>query len=112
MKIIKVEEAKKYIRSPFCDVLEYETGDTDINLAVSEIFGRHPEKGFSVNTKCKEQVFVIAGKGIIFVGDKEFKISKGDSVLVEQNEKFYFDGNLKVLIACNPAWNINQYKSL
>ena len=112
MKVIKSKEAQKFVRSNSCTVWEYEMADKDINIATAKISGRHPEQGFSINTRCKELVFVLGGEGKMIFENQEIKLEKGDSVLIEPNEKFYLEGNLEISISCNPAWTLEQYKSV
>ena len=81
-----------------------------INICYANIFGRYPEKGFAINEKCKELVFVVSGEGKVFVENSEYFLKQNDVVLINCGEKFYWEGNLKLAIPCSPSWNINQYK--
>ncbi|MDD5098455.1 MAG: cupin domain-containing protein [Candidatus Pacebacteria bacterium] len=110
MKIIHKNQTEQFKNSENCIATEYPMSDKDINGAVVELTGRYPEKGRVVNLKCKELVYVIKGYGMVIIEDKELKLEEGDLVLIEPGERYFFDGNLTIFIACNPAWHNNQYK--
>jgi mannose-6-phosphate isomerase-like protein (cupin superfamily) len=57
-------------------------------------------------------VYVIDGSGKIVVEGKVFPLHPGDMVIIDQNEKYYWDGTLELLAVCTPAWNAKQSKSL
>jgi mannose-6-phosphate isomerase-like protein (cupin superfamily) len=84
--------------------------DKDINIATIEITGRYPKEGCVVNNKCKELSYIIKGSGKIVVEDKEIFLEKGDAILVEPKEKYYWDGNMTLLVPCTPAWYPEQHK--
>ena len=108
MKIVKKEEASIRKNSEKTISIEYDTKDNDINIAYVEINGRHPAKGKVLNKISKELIYVVDGMGTLFIENKIVELKKDDVVLIEPNEKYYFEGNLKVIPACYPAWNINQ----
>lgn len=112
MKIVKKEESQSFKNGEACIAYEYAMGDEDINGAVVEITGRYPEKGRTVNTKCKELGYVIKGEGRVVVEDKEIALKEGDLVLIEPNERFYWEGVMTVFVPCAPAWNHEQYKEV
>lgn len=91
-------------------VYEYPTTDPSINGAVATIFGRYPEKGFVLNSICKEIVYVIEGNGIIGLIDKEVAIKNGDVLLLQPNEKYYWDGNLTLFMVTAPKFDPTQHK--
>jgi len=107
--IIKKSERKKHINSPICTAYEYDTGDKDINIAFIEINGRYPSKGRVTNKICKELVFVVKGKGKIEIDNKKFLIDEGDMALILPNQRYFFEGNLAVIAACNPTWYPEQH---
>ena len=107
--MIKKSERKKHANSPKCIAYEYPLGDKNINIAFIEIKGRYPDKGRVTNKVCKELVFVVKGKGKIEVDDKKLLISEGDSVFINANQKYFFDGNLEIVTPCYPAWYPEQH---
>jgi mannose-6-phosphate isomerase-like protein (cupin superfamily) len=112
MEIIRKEQTKTFQNGKSCVVLEYPSADKDLNGAMIEIDGRYPDIGRSVNEKCKEMAYVIAGFGKIVIEDEEILLGEGDLVLIEPGEKFYWDGNLSLFVPCTPAWTPEQYKKV
>lgn len=83
--------------------------DPIINGAVADIRGRYPESEFTCNTVCREIVYVIEGKGIIGLIDKEVSITTGDVLLLLPNEKYYWQGTLKLFMATSPKFDPAQH---
>ena len=111
MKFIKCDDAEKGTNIDKCKTIEYSFGDKDIDLGISIITGRYPENGYCVNLVSKELIYVIEGAGEIYYENKSIKFSKGDSILINNNEKYYWNSNYcKVNMCCTPAWTIEQYK--
>jgi len=107
--IIKKSERKEFKNSPVCTAYEYSFDDKDINVAFIEIKGRYPEKGRVTNKVCKEIVFVTKGKGKIEIDRKELLISEGDSVFIQPNQKYFFEGKLSITASCHPTWYPEQH---
>lgn len=110
MKIIKKEQRKRFDNGSCCIAYEYPMEDRDINGAVIELSGKYPDKGWAVNTECKEMGYIISGSGKLVIESKEYQVSEGDLILINPGEKFYWQGNMKLFIPCTPAWNPQQYK--
>lgn len=110
MKEAKLTQAKELKNSDSCIALEYPLGDKDINAAVIKLNGRYPETGRTVNTECKEMSYVVKGSGKLVVGGKTSELKKGDVVLIEAGEKYYWEGNLIMFMPCTPAWSQKQHK--
>lgn len=111
-RIIKKENRIRFENSPKCIAYEYPLEDKDINVAVIEIDGRYPDKGFVVNEKVKELVLVTKGKGKIVIENKELAIDEGDAVLIQPMEKYFFEGKLEIAATCSPAWYPEQHKAI
>ena len=73
MKIIHKNQTNQHVNSKGCTAIEYPLGDKDINGAVIKLYGREPDKGRVVNTKCKELAYIIKGSGKVVVEGKEIK---------------------------------------
>ena len=59
----------------------------------------------------KELIYVIEGKGTLNFENKRIEFSKGDSILIEPNEKYYYDTNYCIVsMTCTPAWLPEQHK--
>jgi len=110
MRITRQHETKTNQVTKSCTAIEYPNHDKEIWGAVIKINGRYPEKGRTVNEKCKELVFFLEGKGKLVVEDKTYKVQKGDQVVIDPGERFYWEGNLTMFMPCAPAWYPNQHK--
>ena len=112
MKLVKFAQSKLLNVTANTTAREYPEGDLDIWGAVIEINGRYPEKGRTVNLECKELVYFLEGEGKLVVEDKEIEVRKGDQVVIEPGEKFYWQGKLKMFMPCTPAWHPEQHKQV
>ena len=89
MQVIKYSNAIKGANSDKCKTLEYSFNDKDIDLGIATITGRYPESGFCVNVISKELIYVLDGKGKLYFENDCVEFEKGDSILINQNEKYY-----------------------
>jgi mannose-6-phosphate isomerase-like protein (cupin superfamily) len=110
MKFIKKSQANKIIGGKSTTIWEYMLSDDNINGAIAEINGRYPDKDRVVNEKSKELVYVLSGKGKLVVEGKEIKFSSGDMLIIDQEEKYYWQGNFKIFMANTPKWTPEQHK--
>ena len=110
MKFKSSSQAIKYKNNDTCVAYEYPLSDPDINAVIVKLTGRYPDTGRTVNTRCKELVYVIEGKGFVSIEDKKIKINRGDVILIETGEKFYWEGNLTMFMPCTPAWTAKQHR--
>lgn len=111
MKIIK-ENRIKHEHSPECVVYEYPFKDQDINVAIVEVSGRYPSSGYVTNEQVKEMLFVTSGAGKVVIGLNEYELVKGDMILIHPGQEYFIDGNLELVISCNPAWYPEQHKNV
>lgn len=113
MKFVRKNQARSFKNGDKCIAYEYFIGDKDINGAVMEIDGRHPDKGCVVNRVCKEIGYIISGKGYIVVGDKRVDFVEGDLIFIEPCEKYYWFGDkLKMFMPCSPAFYQEQHSEV
>ncbi len=110
MKIVKFNDAEKFNNSNKCEVLEYPLNDSDINCATAVITGRYPEKGYCVNEKCKEMIYVIEGNGTLNKKNETIHFEKGDVILIEKGEIYFWDANCRLVMPCTPAWYPEQHE--
>lgn len=111
MKIIRKNNAMPGKNDEKCTTLEYSFNDKDIDVGVATITGRYPEKDYCVNTICKELVFVLEGTGSLCFQNEKVDFSKGDAILIEPNEKYYWDTEFCIVsMTCTPSWSPEQYK--
>ncbi len=111
MKIIRKDQTEKLKNSEACLATEYPLSDKDINGAIIELTGRYPAQGRVVNLECKEMSFVVKGSGKVVVENKAINLEAGDLILIEPGEKYFWDGNLTLFIACTPAWHPAQHQT-
>ena len=107
--IVQKLESRKLENSPTCIIHEYGHNDKDVNIVIAEITGRYPNKGNVTNKVCKEIALVIEGKGKIGINGREFPLNEGDYVLINPNQKFFWNGKMKLVMVCNPAFNPEQH---
>lgn len=112
MKFTPQTKSKRLEVTNTCAAIEYPNGDNDIWGAVIELHGRYPLTGYTVNEKCKELVYFVSGEGVLVIGDKKIKVKKGDQVVIDPNEKFYWQGDLVMFMPCTPAWYPEQHKEV
>lgn len=93
-----------------CSVQEFPLADSAINFAIINITGRYPEVDRATNLKCKEMAYVQKGSGKVVVEGKEYTLNTGDLILIDAGEKFYWEGNLELHIACTPAFTPDQHQ--
>jgi len=111
VKIIKNSEAEVGANSEKCKTIEYSFGDNEIDLGLATISGRYPEEGWCVNLISKELIYVLEGKGEICFENTKISFEKGDSILINNNEKYYWQTeHCKVSMTCTPAWSKEQYE--
>ena len=110
MKVIKLEQAKEYSNSNRCKGLEYPLNNKDASISTASITGRYPEKGYCVNEKSKELIYVVDGNGSLNKKNEKLLFTKGDVIFIEKGEVFYWDGKCKLITTCFPAWNEEQHK--
>lgn len=110
--IIKKENRIRNENSPECIAYQYEHKDEDINIALIEISGRYPDKGRVINEICKEVALVVNGNGKVEIDGEEFPIKEGDSILIQPNQKFFWEGKMKLVMVCHPAFYPEQHKTV
>lgn len=112
MEIVRLEEADKFENSDKCKGIEYKLNDKDINFAIAQINGRYPDQGYCMNEECKELIYVMEGKGTINKKDEIVEFKKGDVLLIDKKEIFYWDGKFTIIMPCIPAWYPEQHKMI
>ncbi|HYF28980.1 MAG TPA: cupin domain-containing protein [Candidatus Paceibacterota bacterium] len=112
MRIIRSTEARLFNGGPSFQSHEYDTHEPDLNVAKVMITGRVPATGTMRNTKVKEIVYVEAGTGTITIGGKTHEIGAGDVIFYEPFEEVAWEGELTLIIACTPAWSLEQHEML
>jgi mannose-6-phosphate isomerase class I len=109
MKIVRSQEVNKVDNSPNNHIEEYLHGDKTLNLAIATCSERYPDKDFVVNTVCQELVYVMSGHIILINPKESISLNAGDSVLIDKNEPFAWQGSAKILTVCTPSWYPEQH---
>jgi mannose-6-phosphate isomerase-like protein (cupin superfamily) len=110
--IVKKEERQKIQNSKDCFIFEYPFNDKDIELSCAEIRGRYPLEGFAMNEKIKEIFYINKGKGKINIEGKDLELKEGDVILIQAKQKYFWQGDLDLVLACNPKFNPEQHKNI
>ena len=111
MKLVAKKDANTIDNSETCTVLEYPINEKDINGSVISVKGRYPESGYAVNEVCKEVVYITEGVGrVVMVDDTEVVFRKGDTLFLDRNEKYYWEGDFESFMVCTPAFYPEQHK--
>lgn len=111
MELIKAEEANKGANSEVCKTLEYSFSDKSLDLGIATITSRYPKDGYCVNLISKELVYVLNGEGELYIKDKVISFKKGDAILIDKNEEYYWKANYcEIALVCTPAFQKSQYK--
>ena len=111
MKIIKSNEAIEGSNSDCCKTFEYSFDEKDIDLGLAVITGRYPESGYCVNLVSKELIYVLDGSGKLCFENEKISFQKGDAILINNNEKYYWDTTYcRVSMSCTPSWSDEQHR--
>ena len=112
MKLVKLEETQQFSNSDKCKGIEYPLNDKDINFSIATINGRYPDKGYCVNEECKELIYVIEGKGTLNKRDEIISFKKGDAILIDKGEIYFWNAQCTIAMPCTPAWYPQQHRLL
>ena len=110
MKLCQQKNTVEHQNSDHCVVSEYPLDASSINMATAKITGRYPKIGYATNHKVHEMAYIQAGQGSLTVNNQTTLLEKGDVILVEPGDQFYWDGNLTLIIACTPAFTPEQHE--
>ncbi|HEY9480609.1 MAG TPA: hypothetical protein VIR98_00030 [Candidatus Paceibacterota bacterium] len=119
MKHLLIEHSTVF-RDRLFAVNEFQTGNPDINIAITKISTRYPinEGTWAVNDKSTMVVIVAEGHGKIVVEDNETPIRKFSMIEIPAGEKYIWksDGGpfmpLVLIIASHPAWIPEQHRTI
>lgn len=111
MKLIKKSDAHKKQNNAACNVTEYPFGDKDLDMALVKLTGRYPESGWAINEQCKEVCYITAGAGTITFENSTISLAEGDVIIVDKNEKYFWDGTMDIITSSSPAWYPEQHKT-
>jgi mannose-6-phosphate isomerase-like protein (cupin superfamily) len=109
MQIISKKNACTIKPSSSTLITEYNLKENLLSGAVAHINGKYPEKGFALNIKSNELVYVLSGSGKIVNQKKSVDFNKGDLILINHGEKYYWSGNFSIFMANSPKFNPKQH---
>lgn len=112
MEHVKKQEATQNTSSSNCIVYEFPMKTGKMNICVAEIAGRYPEQGYAINHQCSEMGYVLNGSGKLVTEGQEAVLSAGDAVYISPGEKYYWEGNITLVLPCAPAWTPAQHEFL
>lgn len=96
--------------SDTCKGISFAVSDAPLDIATIIISGRYPETGWAMNDECHEMVVISRGHGRLLLRDGlETVLAAGDAVTVEPKQWFAWDGDMDIVMACQPAFNSGQY---
>lgn len=108
MEIRKLSEATRHDNTAACRAYEYAMPTGEIDSAVIELKGRYPDEGWVFNTACTALVHVIKGNGKLLYPESERELGEDDQVLLLPQERYAFEGDMKLLFSATPAWSPEQ----
>ena len=112
MQIVRESEKRTVALDERVRVYEYDMDDPDLCGATARITGRYPARGYVVNRKCKELVYVLEGRGRLIRPDGETAFAKGDAILVDIDEKYALDGEMTLFMATSPTFDPAQHEEV
>lgn len=111
MEYVSHESAQKHANSPNCIAYEYPMKNSEMNIGVVEIIHRYPDEGYAVNHKCSEMGYILKGSGKLATETEQVNLSVGDVVYIPHGEKYYWEGNITVILPATPAWYPQQHET-
>lgn len=97
--------------SPDCKGVAFVAPGATHDMAVIEITGRYPKTGWVMNRKSYEIVYVVDGIGGLAQKDaKPIQLEAGDAVSVPPETLFAWDGDMTIVMSCQPAFTPEQYE--
>ncbi len=102
---------EEFENSSTCKGVGFAEASAPVDLAYISIHGRYPETGWARNEVIHEMAWVESGTGSLFIkGTAPQLLERGDVVLVRPGERFAWEGEMTIIIACSPPFDRKQYK--
>ena len=102
---------QSFENSPDCRGVAYAVPQVHHDIAPIEITDRYPAQGWAVNREVHETVYVARGIGrLALQSGVVTELSVGDVVTVEPNTAFAWDGDMTIVMVCEPAFHPDQYE--
>lgn len=106
---VKKESAQKFTISGGTKGVIYPSSPKgDQTIAVVEMDGVYPEKGYSLNDFCTETILMIEGKFEIEANGQVYNLKEGDALMIFPGTKYKIAGQGKAADFISPAWDKSQ----
>ena len=109
MEYLKKEQSQTFTNGNII-AHEYATKNSDINIALIEIKGRHPQENWLINEKVTELTFITKGSATLKTESETVILKEGDIAIINPNEKYFWEGDCTLLTPCTPSWTPEQNK--
>lgn len=97
-------DADRRVIDKALSIIDLYTGKgTPLDCVIGELDGFH---GTFINHKSDKNYLVLAGNGMVSIGDAKFFISEGDFIRIPVGVKHSIEGCLKFALICNPPYEL------
>jgi len=79
-------------------------------IAMVEMDGVYPEKGYSINSVCTETIFLLEGQLTVEVDGQDYNLRPNDMIMILPGQKYKVTGKGKSIDLISPSWDKNQNK--
>lgn len=100
-----------FSNGPTCEGVSFVASEAPLDIAAITISGRYPERGWAQNEVVHEMVYIADGLGSLALRSGEIvRLASGSAVHVPAGEWFAWEGEMKLVMACQPAFSPDQYR--
>lgn len=89
-------------------ILHQSLGKTDASVALVEIDGIYPERGWSINSECTETMLLIRGSLRVEIQEQQFTMKPGDMLSIAPGNRYRVVGKGESVDIITPAWQKSQ----
>ena len=82
--------------------------DGSHSVAYVKMDGVYPEKGYSLNDRCSESIYLISGQLTLTANGTECVLRPGDLFVVTPGTKYSIKGRGEALDLITPVWDKSQ----
>lgn len=73
-----------------------------------EQHGVFPEKGYAINDRCTETIYMLEGTFTITINEVEHELNAGELIMILPGERHIIQGDGKSLDIITPSWDPSQ----
>lgn len=104
-------QGQSFENSPDCKGVAYTVPQISHDIAPIEITDRYPSSGWAINHEVHETVYVARGIGSLALRAGEVThLASGDVVTIPPKTPFAWDGDMTIVMVCEPAFYPDQYE--